>query len=181
MSGSISGGKKAARTNKARYGKDFYATIGGKGGKTITDKPKGFAYNNNGSVYGRLGGQLSHRPRNIDVTEPLKQSEMEQLLRLSGLVIQVMKDKGIIDESREKALVQKAWDLAGNDEWQKMFKTLGHGTGVQMVWIRILNEEYQYYRNEIMNQTISDIEKQNFKDVKNLIKAFELVTGKKVK
>lgn len=33
MSGTITGGKKAAQTNKVRHGSDFYAKIGAKGGK----------------------------------------------------------------------------------------------------------------------------------------------------
>lgn len=43
MSGTIQGGRLAATTNKKLYGKDFYHTIGAKGGKTPTKKPKGFA------------------------------------------------------------------------------------------------------------------------------------------
>ena len=33
MSGNVTGGKKAALANKERYGEDFYARIGSKGGK----------------------------------------------------------------------------------------------------------------------------------------------------
>lgn len=33
MAGTIEGGKKSAQANKERYGKDFYARIGSKGGK----------------------------------------------------------------------------------------------------------------------------------------------------
>ena len=33
MPGTKEGGKKAAATNKARHGKDFYAKIGAKGGR----------------------------------------------------------------------------------------------------------------------------------------------------
>lgn len=33
MAGTIEGGKKSAQANKERYGKDFYARIGRKGGK----------------------------------------------------------------------------------------------------------------------------------------------------
>ncbi|MGI0134386.1 MAG: hypothetical protein ACREBW_05460 [Candidatus Micrarchaeaceae archaeon] len=33
MSGTRSGGKAAAETNKQRYGKDFYAKIGARGGR----------------------------------------------------------------------------------------------------------------------------------------------------
>ena len=34
MSGSLAGGKKAAQTNKERYGEEFYKKIGSKGGAT---------------------------------------------------------------------------------------------------------------------------------------------------
>jgi general stress protein YciG len=34
MGGTISGGKKASETNKARYGSDFHKVIGRKGGET---------------------------------------------------------------------------------------------------------------------------------------------------
>lgn len=33
MAGTILGGKRAAETNKKKYGKEFYARIGAKGGK----------------------------------------------------------------------------------------------------------------------------------------------------
>jgi len=33
MAGTIEGGRAAAATNKKKYGKDFYAIIGAKGGK----------------------------------------------------------------------------------------------------------------------------------------------------
>lgn len=45
MSGTVKGGKKAAATNKARYGKNFYSNIGSKGGSAYTEKLKGFAAN----------------------------------------------------------------------------------------------------------------------------------------
>jgi general stress protein YciG len=44
MAGTITGGLKAAQTNKERHGDDFYAAIGSKGGSKPTTKPKGFAY-----------------------------------------------------------------------------------------------------------------------------------------
>lgn len=42
MGGSIAGGKKAALTNKARYGDNFYQVMGSRGGKA--SKNGGFAY-----------------------------------------------------------------------------------------------------------------------------------------
>lgn len=43
MAGSVAGGKKAAKTNKERYGEDHYRLAGAKGGKARV--PKGFAKN----------------------------------------------------------------------------------------------------------------------------------------
>ena len=43
MSGSVSGGKKAAQTNKRKYGENFYANIGAKGGRN--GNTGGFASN----------------------------------------------------------------------------------------------------------------------------------------
>lgn len=41
MAGTKAGGAKAAQTNKAKYGDDFYINIGSTGGKAKV--PKGFA------------------------------------------------------------------------------------------------------------------------------------------
>ena len=60
MSGTTLGGKKAAATNKTRYGNDFYAKIGAKGGKLGTTG--GFAANPElASIAGRKGGTKSRR------------------------------------------------------------------------------------------------------------------------
>ena len=53
MSGSRDGGRKAAETNKQKYGKDFYANIGRKGGKN-----------------GRTGGFASEKPGKDGLTGP---------------------------------------------------------------------------------------------------------------
>lgn len=53
MSGSREGGRKAAATNKKKYGKDFYANIGRKGGKR-----------------GRAGGFASEKPGKDGLTGP---------------------------------------------------------------------------------------------------------------
>lgn len=60
MSGTIAGGRKAAATNKARHGADFYVKIGAKGGKTTG--PKGFALNPElARRAGKIGGTKSRR------------------------------------------------------------------------------------------------------------------------
>ena len=66
MAGTKAGGIKAAATNKARYGEDFYKRNGAKGGKAPTDKPKGFACNHERAVEaGRKGGLISKRGKAI--------------------------------------------------------------------------------------------------------------------
>lgn len=58
--GTISGGKKAAATNKARWGEDYYQRLGKIGGKA--GGVKGFALNRElARAAGRKGGRISRR------------------------------------------------------------------------------------------------------------------------
>ena len=60
MSGTKAGGMKAAATNKAKYGKEFYARIGRKGGQN--GHTGGFAANPAlARVAGAKGGRISRR------------------------------------------------------------------------------------------------------------------------
>jgi general stress protein YciG len=72
MSGTVSGGKLAAKKNKEKFGEDFYKKIGAQGGKA-TNVPKGFASDLTGydgltgkqraSVAGKRGGKVSKRKK----------------------------------------------------------------------------------------------------------------------
>ncbi len=75
MSGTVKGGKKTAKTNIKRHGKDYYANIGRKGGKK--SRTGGFASNKIGrdgltgaqraKIAGAKGGHISKRkPATID-------------------------------------------------------------------------------------------------------------------
>lgn len=60
MSGTKAGGIKAAKSNKIKYGKDFYSRIGQKGGKL--GHTGGFAANPTlAKLAGAKGGRLSKR------------------------------------------------------------------------------------------------------------------------
>lgn len=69
MVGTLAGGRKAAATNKAKYGEDFYANIGKKGG--ANSHTGGFASYNVGEdgltgrerakIAGAKGGSISRR------------------------------------------------------------------------------------------------------------------------
>jgi len=62
MAGTKAGGVKAAATNKARHGKDFYANIGAKGGRN--GHTGGFAANRElARVAGAKGGRISRRTK----------------------------------------------------------------------------------------------------------------------
>lgn len=60
MAGTKDGGRKAASTNKAKYGADFYARIGQMGGKL--GHTGGFYKNRElARVAGQRGGRVSRR------------------------------------------------------------------------------------------------------------------------
>lgn len=62
MSGTLEGGRKAAATNKAKYGKEFYSNIGRKGGSKSHPETRPFALNPElAKRCGRNGGKKSKR------------------------------------------------------------------------------------------------------------------------
>lgn len=62
MPGTKEGAAKAAATNRKRYGKDFYAKIGAKGGKM--SNTGGFAANRElARIAGAKGGRISRRKK----------------------------------------------------------------------------------------------------------------------
>lgn len=62
MSGTVDGGKQAAKTNKQRYGQNFYMEIGSMGGKKSSGG--GFAKDPElARRAGRLGGMRSRRTK----------------------------------------------------------------------------------------------------------------------
>lgn len=82
MAGTLEGGRKAAKTNIAKYGKDFYARIGAKGGRN--GHTGGFASNPAlARIAGALGGKKSRRTgvKNGEGKNNLKDiDEMERIL-----------------------------------------------------------------------------------------------------
>ncbi len=67
MAGNSIGAAKARKTNLERHGKDFFAKIGGKGGK-VTGVKKGFAANpERARLAGKVGGAKSRRTKKVTV------------------------------------------------------------------------------------------------------------------
>ncbi len=62
MAGTKDGGKLAAKTNKTKYGRDFYAKIGAKGGRN--GNTGGFYANRDlARKAGQKGGSISRRTK----------------------------------------------------------------------------------------------------------------------
>lgn len=65
MAGTKAGGQRAAATNKNKYGSDFYAKIGAKGGKL--GRTGGFFANRDlARKAGQKGGRISRRTKKVD-------------------------------------------------------------------------------------------------------------------
>lgn len=80
MAGTKAGGKKCAATNKRKYGENWYAKIGKKGGLTPTTAPKGFAANKQlAKQAGRKGGLISSKAPTMTLEE--RRNEIAELLR----------------------------------------------------------------------------------------------------
>lgn len=77
MAGTVIGGKRAAATNKARYGEDFYRIQGAKGGRLGTTG--GFAANPElARIAGAKGGKKSKR-RKANETDSDYAKRLEKL------------------------------------------------------------------------------------------------------
>ena len=74
MPGTIEGGKQAAKTNRKKYGKDFYARIGAIGGRKGTTG--GFAANRElARIAGAKGGRISRR-RKTEAIQPVAKNDL---------------------------------------------------------------------------------------------------------
>jgi hypothetical protein len=94
MSGTKTGGAKAAKTNTERHGEDFYKIIGSKGGKNFNPKkPKGFAFAKLNLTEdhpahprnaGYKGGQISSRQGTKNGTRNHNTGDIRQFAGVAG-------------------------------------------------------------------------------------------------
>lgn len=74
MAGTKEGGRRAAETNKKKYGADFYKKIGSKGGELgktggfASDKvdANGLTGRDRASKFGTVGGTISRRGKTVN-------------------------------------------------------------------------------------------------------------------
>ena len=109
MSGTVEGSLKAAKTNKEKYGKDFYRMIGAKGGKR--GKTGGFASDVVGKDgltgkeralrAGSVGGKISKRKPTAYIDfrgEKRSVQYVSEMLGISrGAVYSRLKNKGSVE------------------------------------------------------------------------------------
>lgn len=103
MSGSVEGGKKAAKTNKERNGEDFYARIGSKGGQKscnggfASDKvgKDGLTGRERARLVGAKGGRKSRRTsvKNGQAKKAEEKAEARAEGRMFGLLNKVFGNK----------------------------------------------------------------------------------------
>lgn len=80
MGGTITGGQKAAMSNKLKYGEDFYSRIGKVGGKL--GHTGGFAANHAlAREAGRKGGTISRRTKRLKPAELIPTRSFWQKVR----------------------------------------------------------------------------------------------------
>jgi len=72
MAGTIIGGRKASKTNRQKYGQDFYKVQGSKGGSKVHPETRPFFANRElARIAGARGGRISRRGPN----KPKEQSK----------------------------------------------------------------------------------------------------------
>lgn len=91
MAGTAEGGKKARETNLKKYGADFYANIGQKGGQLgrtggfasdVVSDTDGLSGRERASVAGKKGGHTSRRSKKNDyyvLSEPITEQTDQTL------------------------------------------------------------------------------------------------------
>lgn len=180
MAGTKIGGAKAAATNKARYGEDFYTHIGSLGGKN--GHTGGFSYGDNAKKFGAKGGKLSRRSRPIYHGDNLYADELEVLYGLVDRAITQCRLDGVIEKSEvnkyQHILLNKVYDAHG---WEDIFEDLGVGKGITAkIWVKILSEEHNSARDAFFNSE-TDENKDYYRIMRNLCTAFFVVSGIKIK
>lgn len=109
MAGTKEGGRKAAQTNKEKYGNDFYATMGAKGGRN--GHTGGFANNHELAVKaGRKGGRRSKRSESLQKKlDELFQPYIKQKLSEGYSIHYIAQRIGVSDSTIKRFAQNKGW------------------------------------------------------------------------
>lgn len=105
MSGTKSGGLKAAATNKERYGDNYYSEIGAKGGRN--GHTGGFASNRElARLAGAKGGRMSKRGKKIKLDEAI--DDIEEMFKNGESIANIAKRYGVSRQTMRRYMVESA-------------------------------------------------------------------------
>ena len=106
MSGTREGGLKAAKTNTERFGKNWYAEIGKKGG--MRGHTGGFAANRElARIAGAMGGRKSKRSSGVQKELKTNEEKIKELIE-SGESIHSIADKFSVSDGAMKRFALEA-------------------------------------------------------------------------
>lgn len=184
MSGTRSGGLEAAKTNKAKYGDDFYSRIGATGGKN--GHTGGFAYGDNGKKFGRAGGYMSRRSRRIKRGERLRNDEYNELVPLAIRALGTLRLNGIIAVDVEQKNHVTVYERVSKHDWEYIFSDCGVGPAIEVAWIAVLGNELAQYKEKVSSSMatgnkLTEEESNRYRIIRNLAAALEVATGQKVR
>lgn len=185
MAGTRSGGQQAAKTNKYRYGDDFYSKIGSKGGSN--GHTGGFAYGDNATKYGKLGGYMSRRSRTIKKGDKLRNDEINELIPLAIRALGTLRMNGVIHVVDEHAQHVTVYEKAAANDWEYIFTDCGVGSAIEVAWVAVLGNELAVYKDQLSASGVNPGMAPNktalnrYRIIRNLAKAFEVATGHKVR
>lgn len=192
LTGTSSGGKKAALKNVHRYGDDYYSRIGKIGGQKGRGHSYGggFAYvepgqtESNGKKFGAIGGYLSKRSRKIEVGDKLRNDEINELLKLGIRALGTLRINGLIDVVTEHMCHATLYSEVGEGNWPFAFTDCGVGPRIKVIWAGLLSSEVEDYQRLARKRydlgekpLLSEEESNRYRIIRNLVRAFESATG----
>lgn len=178
MAGTRAGGLKASATSKARYGKDFYANIGSKGGKA--GHTGGFAYQDNGAKYGAMGGVISRRGRIIEKGDDLRGDEIQKICSIGAKIVSDLFKKGRISEAEMNNWLGHLFAMT-DTYWDFIFvERIGTVIETSVIWYDYLVKELEKYQNYARQGELDDDLTAEYRTVRNVCSAYRAATGRKV-
>lgn len=178
MAGTRAGGLKASATSKARYGKDFYANIGAKGGKA--GHTGGFAYKNYGAKFGAMGGVVSRRGRVINKGDELRGDEIQKICSIGGLIISDLLKKGRISEAEMNHALGTLFAMT-DTYWEHVFiERIGMVLETSVIWYDYLAEELEKYQGLAREGKLDDDLTAEYRTLRNVCSAYRAATGRRV-
>lgn len=178
MAGTKEGGRKAAETNKARHGEDFYKELGRIGG--MNGHTGGFASGDNASKFGKLGGKRSRRGRAIKIGGQLTLSESELLSKHASRLIKGLVEDEEITADEQEALINEANRLIIANKWPELFVSWTGRDDIANLWFTVIGGSVMFYHDMLSKDELSELDSLEYGRVKTLCEAYYVTTGRRI-